>query len=139
MNYKPFHLAFPVKDIESTREFYGNLLGCDIGRETEKWIDFNFFGHQLSAHVNAGECGGEATSTVDGKAVPLRHFGAILPWEEWEKLAGKIEKAGIGFVISPMVRFRGKGGEQGTFFITDPSGNGLEFKSFRDEVNIFAK
>ena len=136
---QPFHLAFPINDIESTRKFYGNMLGCDIGRETERWIDFNFFGHQLSAHVNADECKSRATCRVDGKDVPLRHFGIVLSWQDWEKLAERIKSANLDFVIEPDIRYTGKPGEQATFFIKDPSGNGLEFKAFKDNSQIFAK
>jgi len=136
---QPFHLAFPIRDIESTRWFYGKILGCEIGRETEKWIDFNFFGHQLSAHVSPEECTGRATSRVDGKDVPLRHFGIVLQWEDWEKLAGRLKNNNVEFLIEPGVRFAGKPGEQGTFFIIDGSGNGLEFKTFKNMDNLFAK
>lgn len=135
----PFHLAFPVKDIESTRAFFGDLLGCEIGRSTDKWIDFNFFGHQLSAHVKPEELSLTHANQVDGKNVPVRHFGAILEWEQWHTLADKLEAYGIEFVIEPYIRFKGEVGEQATMFFLDPSGNALEFKSFKDPSQIFAK
>lgn len=134
----PFHLAFPVKDIESTRAFFGDLLGCEIGRSTDKWIDFNFFGHQLSAHVKPEELAQANTNAVDGKNVPVRHFGAILEWNQWHKLADKLTEHGIEFVIEPYIRFKGEVGEQATMFFLDPSGNALEFKSFKDTSQIFA-
>ncbi|MDN3203879.1 VOC family protein [Algoriphagus sediminis] len=136
--FKPFHLAFPIRDIEETRAFYGGLLGCQIGRNTDKWIDFDFFGHQLSAHVKPDELAQAKTNSVDGKNVPVRHFGAILPWEEWHELADKLKEHGIEFVIEPYIRFEGEVGEQATMFFLDPSGNALEFKSFKDPSQIFA-
>lgn len=137
--FKPFHLAFPIRDIEETRQFYGDLLGCDIGRSTDKWIDFNFFGHQLSAHIKPEELSLTKANEVDGKNVPVRHFGVILPWEEWHSLADKLRAYGIEFVIEPYIRFKGEVGEQATMFFLDPCGNALEFKSFQDESQIFAK
>lgn len=137
--FKPFHLAFPIRDIEETRKFYEKLLGCEIGRSTEKWIDFNFFGHQLSAHVRPEELAQAKANLVDGKDVPVRHFGVILPWEEWNQLAEKLTQNGINFIIEPYIRFKGEVGEQATMFFLDPSGNALEFKSFQDESQIFAK
>jgi hypothetical protein len=137
--FKPFHLAFPIRDIEETRAFYGELLGCDIGRSTDKWIDFNFFGHQLSAHIKPEELAKANTNAVDGKNVPVRHFGVILPWDEWHDLADKLKAHGIKFVIEPYIRFKGEVGEQATMFFLDPCGNALEFKSFQDESQIFAK
>ncbi|WP_420384670.1 VOC family protein [Roseivirga sp.] len=135
----PFHLAFPVRDIESTRAFFGDLLGCEIGRSTDKWIDFNFFGHQLSAHVKPEELLQAQTNAVDGKNVPVRHFGAVLEWHQWHDLADKLKDHGIEFVIEPYIRFKGEVGEQATMFFLDPSGNALEFKSFKDPSQIFAK
>ena len=132
----PFHLAFPVRDIEQTRAFYCGLLGCTPGRSAERWLDFDFFGHQLSAHV-ADTSHGEPTNRVDGKDVPVRHFGAILPWERFwalaELLTGQVE-----FIITPYIRFEGLPGEQATMFFCDPAGNAIEFKSFRDPAMIFA-
>lgn len=137
--FKPFHMAFPIRDIEETRQFYGDVLGCEIGRSTERWIDFNFFGHQLSAHIKPEELGSKALTTVDNKQVPLRHFGAILEWEEFDALASRIKENGIEFVIEPYVRFKGEVGEQATMFFFDPCGNALEFKAFKDKSQIFAK
>mgnify|MGYP005858358149 FL=1 len=134
----PFHLAFPIKNIAETRAFYGDLLGCNIGRSTDKWIDFNFFGHQLSAHVKPEELANAQTNAVDGKNVPVRHFGAILEWNQWHALADKLKEDGINFVIEPYIRFQGEVGEQATMFFLDPSGNALEFKSFKDPSQIFA-
>ncbi len=134
----PFHLAFPVKDIASTRAFFSDLLGCEIGRSTDKWIDFNFFGHQLSAHVKPEELAQAHANQVDGKNVPVRHFGAVLEWQQWHDLADKLKAHGTEFVIEPYIRFEGEVGEQATMFFLDPSGNALEFKSFKDPSQIFA-
>lgn len=140
MNQPPFHLAFPVTDLESTRAFYGEILGCREGRSAPRWVDFDFFGHQISAHLHpATEPRNEATNAVDGDAVPVRHFGAILPWHQWEDMADRIRAAGLVFLVAPRIRFEGQAGEQGTFFIRDPSGNALEFKTFRDMDQLFAK
>lgn len=135
----PFHLAFPVADLEATREFYVNRLGCKVGREAEKWIDFDFFGHQISAHLKPAETRLAATNEVDGDAVPVRHFGVVLDWPEWERLGRSLQDAGTAFIIEPHVRFAGEVGEQGTFFLLDPSGNALEFKSFKDPARLFAR
>lgn len=135
----PFHLAFPILDIEATRRFYAGLLGCAVGRESERWIDFNFFGHQISAHVAPEECRDPAHNPVDGKAVPVRHFGAILEWDAWHALAERLRAAGVEFLIEPYLRFAGQPGEQATMFFRDPSGNCLELKSFRDMAQVFAR
>ncbi|HEY9198993.1 MAG TPA: VOC family protein [Gammaproteobacteria bacterium] len=135
----PFHLAFPVTDLEAARAFYGGLLGCAVGREDARWIDFDFFGHQISAHLVDAVPAAEPTNLVDGKAVPVRHFGAVLAWDDWQRLAQRLREAGIGFLIEPHIRFAGQIGEQATLFITDPSGNGLEFKSFKDPQRLFAR
>lgn len=134
----PFHLAFPVRDLEEARRFYTGLLGCSSGRESDRWIDFNFFGHQLVAHLAPLETA-PATNAVDGKAVPVRHFGVILEWSQWQALADRLRSAGVHFDIEPGIRFRGQVGEQATMFLRDPSGNALEFKSFRDPTQIFAR
>ncbi len=134
-----FHLAFPVRDIEEARRFYGGLIGCQEGRSSAHWVDFNFYGHQLVAHLAPGECGHTATSDVDGHQVPARHFGAIIARDEWEALAARLRAAGIEFVIEPYIRFKGEPGEQATMFFLDPSGNALEFKSFADLSQVFAK
>lgn len=132
----PFHLAFPVRDLESTRAFYEGLLGARVGRSADRWIDFDFWGHQLSAHI--AEDDRVSTNEVDGKDVPVRHFGVVLPWAEWHALAERLTVAGAAFLIEPGIRFQGEVGEQATFFLRDPSGNALEFKSFADPSRLFA-
>lgn len=133
-----FHLAIPVNDIKSTRTFYTQVLGCSVGREASRWIDFNFFGHQLSAHVKPEATQAASTNPVDGEAVPVRHFGLILPWQDWHALVEKLDAQQVEYLIKPTLRFQGKVGEQATLFINDPSGNALEFKSFRDASRLFA-
>ncbi len=135
----PFHLAFPVSDLLKTRDFYENLLGCGVGRTSDRWIDLDFWGNQISAHLVDENSHVEPTNHVDGKDVPVRHFGAILEWESWELLAKRLKINNIEFVIEPYVRFKGEVGEQATMFLYDPSGNALEFKSFKDSTQIFAK
>lgn len=139
MNQPPFHLAFPVDDLAKARAFYGGLLGCPEGRSSPEWVDFNFYGHQIVAHLAPGEVGHRSTSAVDGDQVPVRHFGAILPMHDWQALADKLTRAGTKFVIEPHVRFKGQVGEQATMFFLDPCGNALEFKAFRDLSQVFAK
>lgn len=135
----PFHLAFPVADLEPTRAFFADLLGCRVGRTSARWIDFDFFGHQLTAHlVSRSALGDETTNPVDGDDVPVRHFGAVLPWDAWHALAARLEARGVAFRIRPHIRFAGQVGEQATFFVLDPSGNAIEFKSFRDPSRLFA-
>jgi uncharacterized protein len=134
-----FHLAFPVHSIAAARAFYGGLLGCAEGRSAETWVDFDFYGHQVVAHLSPDECRPAATGQVDGDAVPVRHFGTILPMAEWEALADRLRAAGTRFIIEPHVRFKGEVGEQATMFFLDPSGNALEFKSFADMSQVFAK
>ena len=134
----PFHLAFPVDDLPAARHFYEGVLGCRVGRTDPKWIDFDFFGHQITAHLKPEESGTARTNAVDGDQVPVRHFGAILDWADWEALGGRLRAAGIKFLIEPHVRFKGEVGEQGTMFVKDPAGNALEFKSFKDKARIFA-
>lgn len=139
MALPPFHLAFPVDDLAAARAFYGGLLGCSEGRSSPEWVDFNFYGHQIVAHLAPGEAGHRTTSSVDGDNVPVRHFGAILPIKEWEALADRLVRAGLKFVIEPHVRFKGQVGEQATMFFLDPFGNALEFKGFEDMSRLFAK
>jgi extradiol dioxygenase family protein len=134
-----FHLAFPVHDLAAARRFYGDLIGCPEGRSSGDWVDFNFYGHQIVAHLSPEEAGHRTTSSVDGDQVPVRHFGAILAMGQWEALAGKLKAAGVRFVIEPHVRFKGQVGEQATMFFLDPSGNALEFKAFGDLAQVFAK
>ena len=134
-----FHLAFPVDDLNKAREFYGGILGCPEGRSSQEWVDFNFYGHQIVAHLAPEEAGHRATSAVDGDNVPARHFGVILSMTDWRKLAEKLSQAAVKFIIEPHVRFKGQPGEQATMFFLDPSGNALEFKAFEDMSRVFAK
>ena len=134
-----FHLAFRVEDLEATRAFYGDLLGCPVGRTSDRWIDFDFFGHQITAHrIDSGQAP-PPTNEVDGDAVPVPHFGAVLEWGAWEALVARLRAADHDFVLGPRVRFQGEVGEQGTFFLRDPAGNALEFKAFRDPARLFAR
>jgi extradiol dioxygenase family protein len=135
----PFHLAFPVHDLAVARRFYGELLGCSEGRSSDEWVDFNFYGHQIVAHLAPDECGHRQTSAVDGHNVPVRHFGAILSLPEWDVLAARLKAGGTQFVIEPYVRFKGEPGEQATMFFLDPSGNAIEFKAFATLDSLFAK
>jgi hypothetical protein len=137
--YPRFHLAFPVTDLAEARRFYGEFLGCAEGRSSDDWVDFDFHGHQIVAHRVAATAMADATSLVDGRNVPVRHFGVILDLLAWEALAGRLGAAGVRFVIEPYVRFRGLPGEQATMFFLDPFGNALEFKAFRDMNQLFAR
>jgi extradiol dioxygenase family protein len=139
MDIPRFHLAFPVRDLAEARAFYGELLGCPEGRSSDDWIDFDFHGHQIVAHLSPAEVGHKATSPVDGHDVPVRHFGAILSPADWNGLAERLKAAGTTFIIEPNVRFKGEPGEQSTMFFLDPSGNALEFKAFADDAMVFAK
>ena len=134
-----FHLAFPVKDLELTKIFYVNILGCPLGRESSKWVDFNLFGHQIVAHYSPQDCIALNNNLVDGDKIPSRHFGVILNWDIWENLIKSIKKKDISFYIKPKIRFKNKKGEQGTFFILDPSENVLEFKSFKNDSMVFER
>jgi len=139
MDIPRFHLAFPVRDLAEARAFYGGLLGCAEGRSSEDWIDFDFHGHQIVAHLAPDEVGHRQTSAVDGEQVPVRHFGVILTLDAWRALADRLKAAGTQFIIEPQVRFKGLPGEQATLFFLDPSGNALEFKAFADDAMVFAK
>jgi uncharacterized protein len=139
MNRPPFHLAFPVHDLAAARAFYGGLLGCPEGRSARDWIDFDFFGHQIVAHLAAGMKPIRHSNPVDGHDVPVPHFGAVLSMEEWEGLASRLRDAGIDFLIEPGIRFRGEPGEQATMFFLDPSGNAIEIKAMSDPARLFAK
>ncbi|MEE2786913.1 MAG: VOC family protein [Myxococcota bacterium] len=132
-----FHLAFPVSDLDATKKFYENVLQCRRGREADTWVDFDFFGHQISAHLKPGACAASPTNPVDGDGVPVRHFGCILTMAQWHAVRDRIAAAGIEFLIEPKIRFNGEVGEQATFFVLDPSGNGLEFKAFGHRDHIF--
>jgi len=135
----PFHLAFPVHDIAAARAFYGDLLGCPEGRSSPEWVDFNFHGHQIVAHLAPEETGRHATNAVDGDQVPVRHFGVVLDMDKWQATADRLTGAGIKFIIEPHIRFRGEVGEQATMFFLDPSGNAMEIKAFADMSSLFAK
>lgn len=144
MDIPRFHLAFPVHDLAEARAFYGDLLGCPEGRSSDEWVDFDFYGHQIVAHLSPpqefeGSVGHKATNAVDGHDVPVRHFGAILTLPQWEALAAKLKAEGTAFVIEPNIRFKGQPGEQATMFFLDPSGNALEFKAFANDSMVFAK
>ncbi len=134
---RPFHLAFPVHDLAAARAFYGGVLGCAEGRSSEHWIDFDFYGHQIVAHLQPEESRLSHSNPVDSHDVPVPHFGLILEMPQWQVLAAKLQAAGTKFVIEPYVRFKGQPGEQATMFFRDPSGNALEFKAFADDANIF--
>ena len=134
-----FHLAFPVRDLAEARAFYGDLLGCPEGRSSEAWVDFDFHGHQIVAHLAPDNAASRETSPVDGENVPVRHFDVILDPAAWEALAERLKAAGTDFIIAPQIRFKGQPGEQATMFFLDPSGNALEFKAFADDRMVFAR
>jgi extradiol dioxygenase family protein len=134
-----FHLAFPVHDLKAARDFYSRVLGCEEGRSSERWIDFNLYGHQIVAHLAENSAGIKASNSVDADNVPVPHFGIVLPMDEWQQLADRLRSHGISFIIEPKIRFKGEVGEQATMFFLDPSGNALEFKSFADFSQVFAK
>jgi extradiol dioxygenase family protein len=134
-----FHLAFPVHDLDKARAFYGDLLGCPEGRSAAEWVDFDFFGHQIVAHLTRELPRGEVANEVDGDHVPVRHFGVVLSLGKWREISDKLRKANVQFLIEPHTRFQGEPGEQATLFVLDPSGNALEFKAFADDRMVFAK
>lgn len=133
-----FHLAFPVTDLVEARDFYVGMLDCVVGREADRWIDFDFHGHQITAHL-VDRLAEPDLNPVDGDDVPSRHFGAILPWDRWHELATRLAELSVDFLIAPRVRFAGQVGEQATMFLRDPSGNAIEFKAFRDDHQVFAR
>jgi extradiol dioxygenase family protein len=136
----PFHIAFPVNDLDAARTFYGTTLGCTEGRSSAQWIDFDLFGHQIVAHLKPGEAKDDTHhNPVDGHDVPVPHFGVVLTMEKWEALARRLRAADTKFVIEPYIRFKGEVGEQATMFFLDPAGNALEFKAFADLGQLFAK
>lgn len=135
----PFHIAFPVHDLDAARSFYGGLLGCKEGRSSRDWVDFDLFGHQIVAHVSPTAKAAVHRNPVDGHDVPVPHFGVVLEWDDFHALADRLKAAGVTFAIEPYIRFKGQVGEQATMFFLDPSGNALEFKSFRDMSQLFAK
>lgn len=140
MNLQPFHLAIPVADLETCRTFYRDVLNCTEGRSDTKWVDFDFYGHQLVIHQKEGMVIEEkASNPVDGHDVPIPHFGVVLTWDDWEELADRLKKRNTSFIIAPTIRFKGKVGEQATMFFNDPENNALEFKAFKDMSQLFAK
>ncbi|MBA2378853.1 MAG: VOC family protein [Blastocatellia bacterium] len=136
---KIFHLAFPVDDLDAARQFYGGVMECPEGRSSDKWIDFDLFGHQIVAHLSPGSGGVKSVNSVDADNVPVPHFGVLLGMDDWKSLAERLRSKGVEFVIEPKIRFAGEVGEQATMFLLDPSGNALEFKGFSDMSAIFAK
>ena len=138
-NTLPFHLAIPVYDLEKSRDFYKNILGCEEGRSSDHWVDFNLFGHQLVIHYKEKTTERSKTNPVDGKDVPIPHFGVILEWNQFHNFSNQLIEKGITFIIDPYIRFKGLPGEQATMFFKDPCGNALEFKSFKDFNQIFEK
>lgn len=135
---RPFHLAFPVHDLDAARAFYGGLLGCREGRSSDHWIDFDLGGHQIVAHLDPAARPVAVSNAVDGHDVPVPHFGVVLTMADWQAMADRLEAAGVAFGIAPHIRFKGQPGEQATMFFRDPSGNALEFKAFADDAMIFA-
>jgi extradiol dioxygenase family protein len=135
----PFHVAFPVNDLAQARQFYGETLGCPEGRSSPEWVDFNFYGHQIVAHLAPQEAGTAQLNAVDGHGVPVRHMGIVLPMAQWEEMAQRLKSKGVKFTIEPYIRFKGEPGEQATMFFLDPSGNALELKAFADISMLFAK
>jgi len=134
-----FHLAYTVTNLDSARSFYGELLGCQEGRSTDTWVDFNFFGNQLSLHLGEVIKRSKTTSKVDDISVPMPHFGCVLDWNTFHNLADKLKSAGIQFIIEPTIRFKGMPGEQATMFFEDYSGNAIEFKTYRNPSEVFSK
>jgi extradiol dioxygenase family protein len=139
MSLPPFHLAIPVHSLVAARQFYGDTLGCPEGRSAEHWVDFNLYGHQFVCHLVDGESKAAGMTNVDGKSVPVPHFGVVLDWSDWEDLATKLQSQHIKFIMEPCVRFAGEPGEQATMFLLDPAGNALEFKAMRNPGNLFSK
>ncbi len=138
MTLRPFHLAFPVHDLAAARAFYGGVMGCAEGRSSDRWIDFDLFGHQIVAHLDPAATRVAVANAVDGHDVPVPHFGVVLTMADWQAMAARLEAAGTRFGIAPHIRFRGQPGEQATMFFLDPSGNALEFKAFADDAMLFA-
>lgn len=138
MSLSPFHLALPIDDIASAKAFYIDLLGCEKAREAERWVDINFYGHQVSLHLKPEAIDQTLTNPVDGEKVPVRHFGIVLDWDVWHEFVERLTALNVDYVIEPTIRFKGNVGEQATFFIKDPCGNCLEFKSFKEPSQLFA-
>ncbi len=138
MTLRPFHLAFPVHDLAAARAFWGGVIGCREGRSSDHWIDFDFYGHQIVAHLASDASPAAAHNPVDGHDVPVPHFGIVLTLDDWQALADRLQAAGTEFVIEPHIRFSGQPGEQATMFFRDPSGNAIEMKAFADLGQLFA-
>jgi extradiol dioxygenase family protein len=138
-NITPFHVAVPVHNLQECRTFYRDVLGCEEGRSAEQWVDFNFFGHQFVIHYKPKSEEETHTNPVDGKNVPVPHYGVVLPWDTFQSFSKELIEKGIDFVIEPYIRFKGEPGEQATMFFLDPAGNALEFKAFKDMGQLFAK
>ena len=138
-NITPFHVAIPVHNLEECRTFYREVLGCEEGRSSDHWVDFNLFGHQVVIHYKPKSGEVLHTNPVDGKNVPVPHYGVVLPWDTFQSFSRELEGKGIDFVIEPYIRFKGEVGEQATMFFLDPAGNALEFKAFRNMDQLFAK
>lgn len=134
---RPFHVAFPVNDLQATHRFFSDILQCKIGRTSERWIDFDLFGHQITAHLTDEPIQEPPANEVDGKQVPIKHFGVILEWKQWHDFADHLRAKSVKFIIAPHIRFQGEAGEQATMFFLDPSGNALEFKAFKEDSHIF--
>ncbi len=139
MILSPFHIAIPVHNLAECRDFYREVLNCEEGRSSDHWVDFNFFGHQLVIHYKPKSEEGQHANPVDGKQVPVPHYGVVLPWEDFQKFADHVRQKGVDFIIEPYIRFEGQVGEQATMFFKDPAGNALEFKAFKDIEQLFAK
>jgi len=139
MTLRPFHLAFPVRDLDEARAFWGGTMGCPEGRSSDHWIDFDFHGHQIVTHLAPDAAAANATNPVDGHNVPVPHFGIVLTLDDWQKLADRLTAAGVEFGLPPQVRFKGQAGEQATMFFRDPSGNAIEMKAFADLGRLFAR
>ncbi|MCE3231960.1 MAG: putative dioxygenase of extradiol dioxygenase family protein [Rickettsiaceae bacterium] len=137
-DYPRFHLAIPVADLNEAKKFYTDILGCKVGRTAEKWVDIDFFGHQVSMHLCPEAAKPASANEVDGDDVPVRHFGIVAAWDDWHKIADKLRARNIKFIIEPHIRFQGKVGEQATMFFLDPSGNAIEIKAFQDIGQLFA-
>jgi extradiol dioxygenase family protein len=135
----PFHVAIPVHNLAECRTFYREVLGCDEGRSADHWVDFNLFGHQLVIHYKAKSEEELHANPVDGKQVPVPHYGVVLPWDTFQEFSETLRKKGVAFIIEPYIRFEGQVGEQATMFFLDPAGNALEFKAFKDISQLFAK
>ena len=139
MTLRPFHLAFPVRDLAEARAFWGGIIGCPEGRSSDEWIDFDFYGHQIVTHLAPDAARANSANPVDGHDVPVPHFGIVLTLEDWQALADRLKAAGVEFAIEPYIRFKGQPGEQATMFFRDPSGNAIEMKAFADLGQLFAK